>query len=72
MTRQEIRNFYGHILGYIDTESNGKKTARNFYFKILGTYNPSEDTTRDFYGRIISKGDVLSGLILENNNDGKG
>ena len=68
MTKEYVRDFYGHILGSIETASDGKKTARNFYGKILGRYNPRENYTRDFYGKIISKGDTLSALIFRDNN----
>ena len=69
--RTTIKDFYGKILGYIEEDSNGNKKATNFYFKILGTYNKNQDVTRDFYGRIIARGDILAALIRENNNDGR-
>ncbi len=64
-----IKDFYGRVLGYIKEDSSGNKVATNFYFKILGRYNKADDTTRDFYGRIIARGDILASLIRENNND---
>lgn len=64
---QPIRDFYGRILGYIETKPNGDKVLRNFYKQILGKYNKATDTTRDFYGRIIAKGDQLSMLLTYKN-----
>ena len=69
MRTTEIRDFYGKILGYIEEESNGNKTAKNFYRQILGTYNAKENVTKDFYGRIVSRGDTTQSLVYNNNND---
>jgi hypothetical protein len=58
MTNQEaIKDFHGRTIGYIETKPNGDKVVRDFYKRILGTYNKSSNTTRDFYGRIIARGD---------------
>ncbi len=63
MDTQTIRDFYGKIIGYVETDSAGNKTIRDFYRRILGKYNKATDTTRDFYGRVIAKGDNLSMLL---------
>lgn len=63
MTKEYIRDFYGRILGSIETDNNGNKKARDFYGKILGTYNKKDNTTRDFYGKIIARGDQSASLI---------
>ena len=65
----EIRDFQGRILGYIEEDSNGNRTARNFYRQNLGTYYAKENVTKDFYGRIVSSGDTTQALIYKNNND---
>lgn len=62
---QTIRDFYGRVLGYIETESNGDKTVRDFYHVILGYYNKRQDVTTDFYRRIIGRGDMSSALIYQ-------
>ena len=61
--KQIIRNFYGKIIGSIETDTQGNKTIRDFYGKILGRYNKKQDVTRDFYGRIVSKGDASAMLL---------
>ena len=75
MLREEkITDFYGHILGYITTDTiTGNKTAYNFYRAILGRYDSNNDVTRDFYGKIVSRGDTTAALIYnyENNKQGK-
>jgi hypothetical protein len=62
MAKEYIKDFYGRVMGSIDTQGN-KQIARDFYGRILGTYNKSDDVTRDFYGRILTKGNTLMGLI---------
>lgn len=61
--KEPIKDFYGKILGYIDTQSNGDKVVTDFYGKILGYYRKNQNLTTDFYGRIIGRGDVASSLI---------
>ena len=60
---QAIRDFYNRILGYIETDEKGNKIARDFYKRILGTYDAKLDVTKDYYNRIIAKGDLTSALI---------
>ncbi len=67
MNKELVRDFYGRILGSIETVGS-KQIARNFYGKILGTYNTTDNRTRDFYGRILTSGNTLMGLIYADNN----
>ena len=60
---QIIRDFSGKIIGYIETDSQGNKTVRDFYRVIKGYYDAKQDVTRDFYKRIIARGDVC-GMLL--------
>ena len=69
MKKQEIRDFYGRVIGTIETDDwTGNKTARDFYGRVLGTWEKRLDVTRDFYGRVVARGDALSGLIIEEEN----
>lgn len=61
-----IRDFYGRILGKIETLPNGDKIAKDFYGRIVGKYIKSLNVTRDFYGRIIAKGDSVVSTIYNN------
>ena len=63
MKRENIKDFYGRIIGTVIEEDDGRKKLLDFYGRILGTYDPRVDLTRDFYGRIISKGDRLLSLL---------
>lgn len=65
MATETVKDFYGKILGYIETSSNGDKTIRDFYRKILGYYRKDRNVTTDFYGKILAKGDISSGLLFK-------
>lgn len=60
---QTIKDFYYRVLGYIETYDDGSKIARDFSRRILGRYDPKRDNTKDFYGRIIGRGD-LTGMLF--------
>lgn len=64
MAKEFVKDFYGRILG--STEESGNKIfARDFYNRILGWYDKDTNTTRDFNGRIISKGNTAISLIFK-------
>lgn len=66
MAKEKIKDFYGKIIGYIVTDDkNGNKTAMDFYGRILGYYKKDLNITTDFYGRVVSRGDIITGLIYE-------
>ena len=52
------------LLEIFETDNKGNKTARDFYGRVVGTYDKASDITRDFYGRIVSYGDTLSSLVV--------
>ena len=66
--KETIRDFGGSIIGYIETESNGDKKVTDFYGKTLGYYDAGTNTTRDFYKRIIARGDIC-GIFFKNDID---
>jgi hypothetical protein len=64
MAKETITDFYGKILGYIETDENtGNKNATDFYGRPLGYYKKNLNLTTDFYGKIISKGDAVVSLV---------
>ena len=63
MAKETIRDFYGKILGTVETFSNGDKELRDFYGKILGRYQKSDNTTRNFFGQTVANGDALMMLL---------
>ena len=62
-TKVNIRDFYGRILGSIETDEKGNKTARDFFGRIVGFYKASLNVTTDFYGRVVAQGDMVVSLI---------
>ena len=58
-----IKDFYGRIIGWVQEDSNGNKKLTDFQGRIIGRYDKATDTTRDFYGRVVAKGDQLSMLL---------
>ena len=54
------------IIGLIRIYENGDKAAVDFSTRqILGYYKADIDYTTDFYGRHLTKGDAVVGLIYE-------
>lgn len=58
-----IKDFYGRVIGWVHEDSTGNKKLTDFQGRIKGRYDKATDTTRDFYGRIVAKGDQLSMLL---------
>lgn len=63
MQEEVIKDWRGRIIGFIQTQSNGNAKIFNFYRQLLGTYDKSLNVTKDFYGRIVAKGNQLSMLL---------
>ena len=64
---EQIRDFYGVLLGTVETLPNGDKIVRNFpHQMILGYYRCASNTTTDFYGRKLGDGDFAVSLIYKN------
>lgn len=68
---ETIKDFYGKVIGFIETKPNGDKLAKDFYRRVLGTYEKKFNITKDFYGRVIGRGDLTSGLIWNKYNKDK-
>jgi hypothetical protein len=72
MAKQTIKDFYGRIIGYINVDDKtGDKTASDFYGRILGYYKKNLNSTVDFYGRTVARGDTVVGLIYDKEEKGK-
>ena len=63
MAEELIKDCYGNIIARIDEQTNGDKIVKNFYGQILGKYDKALDVTKDFYGRIVAKGECTGILI---------
>ena len=62
--RTQVRDFYGRLLGTVEIDTvTGDKVIRDFYGKIRGYYNKRTNLTKDFYGKIVARGDQ-TGMLL--------
>ena len=61
MTKQELRDRQGRLIGKI--ESNGsKETIRDAQGRHLGTFDGKQ--TRDAQGRLVGNGNLLTTLLI--------
>lgn len=65
MQELSVRDFYGRTIGYIQVFDDGRRVALDFYRRKLGEYSPNSNNTKDFYGRIVAKGDFTAMLIQQ-------
>lgn len=65
MEREYIKDYYGRILGYMERMDNGDEIAHLASGKIVARYNAADNTTRDYYGRIISRSNVAVASIFK-------
>lgn len=63
VSKEAIRDFSGKIIGYVETDNIGNQQVRDFSGRILGTYDKKMNVTRDFYGRIVTRGNTVIGLV---------
>ena len=62
-----IKDFSNRVIGWIEEDSQGNKKAFDFYNRLLETYEKATNLTKDFYRRIVGRGDLTSALIYEEN-----
>ena len=65
ISKEPVREFNGKIMGFIETDRDGNQQVRDFYGRILGTYDKKMNVTRDLYGRILTRGNTVLGLIYK-------
>jgi len=63
MSKQELRDRSGRLVGYIQVLGSGKHEGRDASGRLKGSYDPRTNETRDAGGRLVGKGDFLSSLI---------
>lgn len=64
VSRAELRDRNGRLLGWTAPRSAGIREARDRNGRLLGTYHQEPDETRDRNGQLLYRGDALSALIL--------
>lgn len=65
MSREQISEYAGRVIGYIETMPNGDKKITNFTGTILGYYKKAQNVTTDFFGRILYRGDMSAALLIK-------
>lgn len=63
--KYDVRDIGGKILGYIEEDEKGNQQCRDFYGKILGFYDKEHDVTREFSGKIKTRGNSCIGFLYE-------
>lgn len=63
MIQQKLTDAQNHIIGYIDTASDGKQTGKDARFHTVGYYDPRSNMTRDVRHHMVGHGDLLALLI---------
>lgn len=60
---QVLRNQLGFVLATITTDRNGVQTIKDPLGKVLGTYDPKTNITRNYLSQVIGTGNLLTSLI---------
>jgi hypothetical protein len=60
---QQLRDSVGQLIGRIRIQSNGRSAIYDPAGRLLGTYDPQFNITRNVTGRIIGRGDLLVTLL---------
>ena len=63
MHRQTLKDARYHIIGYIDTATDGKQTGKDAHFHTVGYYDPRTNVTRDAHFHTVGQGNLLASLI---------
>jgi hypothetical protein len=64
-SKEMIRDRYGRMLGEIRPIGSGRLEARDRYGRLLGRYDPKWNETRDRVGRVLTRGNTLSALVIK-------
>ena len=64
-TKEVIRDRFGKLLGEIRPTGSGRLEARDRYGRLLGRFDPKTNETRDPHGRLMTKGNTLSALVMK-------
>ena len=63
MADQVLRDSHNKHIGTIRTLGSGKLELRDHLGKMLGTYDPRNNETRDAGNHVIGKGNLLTTLL---------
>ena len=63
INRETVRDVHGRVIGYVDTLPNGDKEIRDSRNRYIGKYDRHMNTTKDYAGRTLYRGDQSSMLF---------
>jgi hypothetical protein len=64
MSDETIKDSSGKAIGFIRNTEQGGQQALNVDRQTLGFYDARNNITKDVNGRMIAKGNVVTGLIF--------
>jgi hypothetical protein len=62
--RETLRDCNFRVTGYVDTESDGRKTLYSADWRVSGYYRPDQNRTYDRDWRPVAQGDQLLMTLL--------
>ena len=63
MSRETLKDRNFRIIGYIDTDSQGKKKILDPNYRVIGYFDPKANKTTDANYRTVGSGDLLTTLL---------
>lgn len=66
MPTQTLKDAKYRPIAYIDTDSRGVQTIKDKSYRVLGTYDPKTNETKDSHFRKVGEGNLLASLIPPN------
>lgn len=60
---KKLYDYNMNLKGFVSEFINGKKTAYDTNFRILGYYFAGQDKTFDYNMRLVGRGDLLSSFF---------
>lgn len=65
MSKQYVRDGNYHIVGSVDSLSDGNQRGYDAHLRVIGRYDCRADRTYDSQGRNVGNGNQLVGLIWQ-------
>lgn len=64
ISKDPVREFNGKIIGWVESDLDGNQQVRNFIGTIIAKYDVNLNVTRDFYGKILTRGNTAVGQLF--------
>lgn len=63
MARQTLKDANGNVIGYIDTESDGRQVLKDRNGNVNGYFDPKSNATKNTNGNVVGYGNLLVTLL---------